>query len=54
MTSCSDSHLNSGDLTLASIPTHHVFLYLGAIMQVLLGSFCLGDYESVKWCYKQR
>lgn len=43
MTSCSDSHLNSGDLTLASIPIPHVFLNLGATVQVLLGSLYLDE-----------
>lgn len=42
MTSCSDSHLNSGDLTLASIPIPRVLLNLGAMVQVLLASFYLG------------
>lgn len=43
MTSCSHSHLNSRDLTLASIPTPHVFLNLEAMVQVLLESVYLGD-----------
>lgn len=43
MIACSHSHLNSGELTLAFIPTPHVFFNLGAMVQVLRGPVYLGD-----------
>lgn len=43
MASSSDSHVNSGDLTLESISIPPAFSNLKAMVQVLLGSFCLSD-----------
>ena len=43
MASSSDSHVKSGGLILASISIPHVFPNLKAMVQVLVGSFCLGD-----------